>query len=44
MHRNYKPSEEDIKTLLDIAEGLIASIYVHPLRAEKMAKKIPPRN
>lgn len=41
MHRKYKPKKADLMTLLDITEGLIASIYVHPMRAGKM--KIPGR-
>lgn len=41
MHRRYKPERDDLMTLLDITEGLIASIYVHPDRANRM--KIPGR-
>ena len=30
MHRGHRPSMDDISTLFDIAESLIAAIYVHP--------------
>jgi hypothetical protein len=43
MHRGYRPRAGDVNTLLDITEGLVASIYVHPYRAAKVGKKIPPR-
>lgn len=43
MHRDFRPNLSDVKTLLDITEGLIASIYIHPKRAEKLAEKIPQR-
>lgn len=42
MHRNYKPSTEDLMTLLDITEGLISQIYVQPKRAQDL--KIPKRS
>jgi hypothetical protein len=31
-------------TLLDIAESLIADVYVHPLRVKQLAGKIPTRS
>jgi hypothetical protein len=43
MHRDWQPADEDVTTLLDIVEGLIKAIYVHPARAEKVGKRIPPR-
>jgi hypothetical protein len=43
MHRGYKPLFDDVNTLLDITESLVASIYVHPKRAAEVRKKIPPR-
>ena len=30
-------------TLMDIGEGLIADIYVHPREVEQLTRKIPPR-
>lgn len=41
MHRRYKPKKEDLMVLLDLTEGLIASIYVHPYKTKNM--KIPGR-
>lgn len=43
IHRDYKPTPEDLSTLMDIAEALIASVYVHPARGEALSKKIPQR-
>ncbi len=43
MHRAYEPSEEDIKVALDIVEGVIAPLYHHQFKAEKMAGRVPPR-
>jgi Domain of unknown function (DUF4145) len=43
MHRGYNPTLQDIETLLDITESLIASIYVHPYRVAQMAQGMPPR-
>jgi hypothetical protein len=43
MHRGYTPNPDDLRTLLDIAENLIAAIYIHPERAKKLGKRIPSR-
>lgn len=43
MHRNYKPKPEDLDTLLDLTESLIASIYIHPDRAKRLGERIPIR-
>jgi hypothetical protein len=40
MHRGHFPKPSDIATLLDITEGLIATIYVHPHQAKGL--KAPP--
>jgi hypothetical protein len=37
IHRKHVPTREDIAILLDIMDWLIASIYVHPHKAKKMA-------
>lgn len=39
MHRAYFPKANDIAAMLDIAESLIETIYIHPHRAE--IEKIP---
>ena len=42
MHRAYFPKASDILAMLDIAESIIETIYVHPRRAD--SAKIPKRN
>jgi hypothetical protein len=43
MHRSYNPSEDDLKSAIDIAENLIQTIYVHKKKAHKMKSTIPKR-
>jgi hypothetical protein len=43
MHRLYKPSKEDLITLVDIAESVVESIYIHGIKVEKVKNGIPPR-
>jgi hypothetical protein len=43
MHRAYTPVYDDIGTLLDITEVLIATIFVHPERARELGKGMPTR-
>ena len=43
MHRAYKPTEEDLKVALDIVEGVMAPLYQHQSKAEKMVDRVPPR-
>jgi len=43
IHRAYEPSDEDLVTCIDIAESVIQSIYVHPGKAAKLAKRVPKR-
>ena len=43
MHRQYVPDTEDLKTLLDVTEALLATVYVHPKRSAELKKRIPPR-
>ena len=43
MHRLYKPSKEDLVTLVDIAESIVESIYIHGSKVERLKKAIPPR-
>jgi len=42
-HRGFEPSEEDLTTLLDIAESLYETVYIHPQQADSLKKRIPPR-
>lgn len=43
MHRLYRPSQEDLITLVDIAESIVESIYIHHSKVERLKKGIPPR-
>jgi hypothetical protein len=43
MHRGYKPSEADLITALDIAEGIVSAIYVHAEKARSVASRVPAR-
>lgn len=43
MHRLYKPSKEDLITLVDIAESIVESIYIHGSKVERLMESIPPR-
>jgi Domain of unknown function (DUF4145) len=42
-HRGFTPTEEDLKVALDVVEGVLESIFVHPEAAEKIADPVPPR-
>jgi hypothetical protein len=42
-HRSFRPSPQDTFTLVDIAEHLIASIYVHDGAVERASSRVPPR-
>ncbi len=42
-HRSFNPRKEDLDTALDIAEGIVAAIYVHTEAATKIADRVPPR-
>ena len=41
IHRAYSPSTEDLNTCMDIAESIIASVYIHPEKAKLLKSKIP---
>jgi hypothetical protein len=43
IHRFHKPSEADLNTALDIAEGIFAAINVHGDAASKVADRTPKR-
>lgn len=43
MHRMYKPTELDLNTALDIAEGIFAAIYVHENAARELSGRVPRR-
>jgi hypothetical protein len=41
MHRNFKPSMDDVETLLGLVENLVNIIYYEPSRTNKVKEKIP---
>jgi len=43
IHRAYQPSDEDLATCIDIAEGVLQSVYVHPEKASELTKRLPKR-
>ncbi len=42
-HRFFKPSETELNTALDIAEGIFAAIYVQSEQAQRLSDRVPPR-
>src|ERR1035438_3511131 len=42
-HRAYEPTEDDLITLMDFAEAIIESVYLHDQRVQQLKKRIPPR-
>jgi hypothetical protein len=43
IHRKFKPTQRDLNTALDITEGVLAAIYVHPGAATDLSHRIPTR-
>ncbi|WP_198033083.1 DUF4145 domain-containing protein [Methylosinus sp. PW1] len=43
IHRAWEPSAEDISKLLDVAESIIASVYLHEKQAEELMANVPKR-
>lgn len=41
MHRIYTPKSSDVITLLDIAENIIESVFLHDHRVEKLKMNVP---
>ncbi|MGA9998355.1 MAG: DUF4145 domain-containing protein [Pyrinomonadaceae bacterium] len=44
IHGGFKPSKEELSTVVDIAESVVESIYIHIPKAQDLSSKIPPRN
>jgi hypothetical protein len=42
-HRAWVPTDDDIATLIDIAENLAEMVYVHKWRAQTLEKRFPKR-
>lgn len=43
IHRSFVPDMADIHVLLDIAEHVVESVYIHDASVEKLEKSVPPR-
>jgi len=43
IHRGYSPPISDVSAMLDLAEGLIASTYIHGPAITRVARRVPPR-
>lgn len=43
IHRAYKPTKDDIVSLVNIAESVVESCYVNEHRIERLRKRIPPK-
>lgn len=42
-HRGFEPSAIDLSNLLEIAESLYETVYLHQSRADSLKKRIPPK-
>ncbi|RTL29879.1 MAG: DUF4145 domain-containing protein [Burkholderiales bacterium] len=43
IHRGYSPSREDVVTLVDIAEHIIESVFIHEPKVTALANRVPKR-
>lgn len=43
IHRNFSPNASDVITLVDIAEHIVETVYVHEKKVERLRGKVPPR-
>jgi len=43
MHRLYVPTDAELSALMDLTEGVIVSVFIHPATARELAAKIPRR-
>lgn len=43
IHRSYSPSKDDLETCMDIVEGIVETLYIHPHKADKLSQKVPRR-
>jgi Domain of unknown function (DUF4145) len=44
VHRNYSPAREDVVTLIDIAEHVIESVFIHEIKVHALNSRVPKRN
>lgn len=43
IHRSFSPSTSDVVTLVDIAEHIIETVYLHENKVKELKKRVPPR-
>jgi hypothetical protein len=43
IHRDFSPTREDVITLVDIAEHIVESVFLHDTRVNAVRQRIPPR-
>ena len=43
IHRAFVPNSSDVVTLLDIAEHVVESVFLHDSRVTELRKRVPPR-
>ncbi len=41
IHRKFKPSTQDIVTLVDMTEHIIETVYLHKVKIDKLIKRVP---
>jgi hypothetical protein len=41
IHRAWSPSEADLGTLLDVTEAVLADIYIHSHKVNRLKRKVP---
>lgn len=44
IHRGFHPGTEDVNTVIEITESLVATTYVHSGKASKLKDRVPKRN
>lgn len=44
IHRSFKPSTQDVVTLLDITEHIIETVYLHESKIKELKKRVPPKS
>ena len=43
IHRGYAPQRDDVVTLLDIAEHIVESVFLHDAKVQRLKARVPPR-
>ncbi|MFM0428998.1 DUF4145 domain-containing protein [Paraburkholderia aspalathi] len=43
IHRDFMPTTSDVITLVDIAEHIVETVYLHESKVNELRKRVPPR-